>query len=133
MAYPSFGEIAAKLDIPRCRGLTQAGYRCEVFDHRRGQIGDGQVHWADRARVERAGIRRFLRLAAILYYAEQEPRAWARIYLAQRLINAWASQLGVRIPSELSDHDRLEVKAMLVNIPTDAPLRKEAMAWAQAR
>ena len=130
MAYPTFSEIAERLDIARCRGILPSGHRCHL-DHRRGVVSDGMVHWADRGRVERAGVRRFLKLSAFLLIDDDRP--WARIWLAQRYINNWASQIGMTFPSSLTDDDRLEVRAMLINVPTDTPGRQEAMAWAQQK
>lgn len=132
MANPTYGEIAERLAIRRCAGEND----CEA-DHVRGswEIVGGQplVHWADRARVERAGVRRFLRHAATALVAVSgETRPWARLYLAQAYINNWATQIGMRMPGSATADDRLQVKAMLVNVPTDESLREEAMDWAQA-
>jgi hypothetical protein len=129
LAYPSYAEIADRLGIPRCRGLTASGHQCRDYNHRQGVVGDGLVHWADRKRVERAGIRRFLRLAANRDLIEQgvaEP--WKRLYWSQAMINRWGMTLGVRFPASLTEHDKIELKAMLVNEP-QSPLRKEAMDW----
>lgn len=122
-ARKTFTDIAHQLSIPRCAG-------CDVFDHRGGTIGDGLVHWADRVRVERSGIRRFLKLAAILQVSQTEARPWARLYLAQRFINQWGAAVGADFPAYLRQQDQTELKAMLVNVPTNEPLRTEAMAWA---
>jgi hypothetical protein len=131
MAYPDFSTIAKRTGIPRCRGIRLNGQLCHDFNHNGGAIGDGLVHWADRRRIERAAIRRFLTLGALLELESTEPRSWARLYLAQRRINDWAKDIGVTFPSTLSANDRLKVKAMLINVPTDEPLRMEAMRWAQ--
>jgi len=130
LAYPSYAEIADRLGIPRCRGLTASGHQCRDYNHRQGAVGDGLVHWADRKRVERAGIRRFLRLAANRYLIDEEGVAepWQRLYLAQRMINIWGMALGVRFPASLTDRDKVELKAMLVNEP-QTELRKQAMDW----
>jgi hypothetical protein len=138
MTYPSYQEIAEKLGYPRCNGTRPDGTACS-FDHQKGSVGDGFVHWADRRRVERAGIRRFLKLIAIEIVSNGHPqggpagetRPWARLYLAQNLINNMARLIGVEMPARLTDEDRLAVKAQLVNVPSDEPLRKEAMTWAQ--
>jgi len=94
-------------------------------------VGDGLVHGADRARVERAGVRRFLRLAAIRYLMDEEGVAepWMRLYMAQRIINIWATAIGIRLPASAARRDKLELKAMLTSVP-QSPLRKEAMVWA---
>lgn len=124
---PSYEQIATQLGIPRCVG-------CDDFDHRNGSIGAGSVHWWDRSRVERPGVRRFLKLAAMLQLTEEgETRPWARLYLAQRRINAWAKELGMTFPGRLTEHDRLLVKAMCVGVPANEPLREEAMDWALAK
>ena len=127
MAYPTYDEIARQLEIPRCRGVLPTGHRCPL-DHRRGVLKDDLVHWADRGRVERAGVRRFLKLAA--YRLIDDERPWARLYLAQPYINDWARQLGIKMPGSKTDEDRLLAKAMMVNVPNKEPLREEAMAWA---
>ena len=130
MAYPSYADISAQLGIPRCRGVTASGHLCRDYDHKRGAVGDGLVHWADRARVERAGIRRFLRLAAVRDLIEQgvaEP--WKRLYWSQGMILRWADELGVRLPASAARRDRVELKAMLTSVP-QSDLRKEAMVWA---
>lgn len=131
MANPTYGEIAAKLGIQRCAGEDN----CPA-DHRSGswEIVDGEpiVHWADRARVERSGVRRFLRHAACAFVASGgESRPWARLYLAQAVITNWSSQIGMRLPS--ADYDRVMLRAMLVSVPTSEPLREEAMDWAQRK
>lgn len=130
MAYPSYDEIAKTLGIDRCRGIRATGQLCREYDHRKGAAGEDLIHWADRGRIERAGVRRFLGLAA-RYQLRDEPRVWARIYLSQAQINAWGSKIGISFPSHLSQFDRLMVKAMLVQVPTSEPLREEAMRWAQ--
>jgi len=136
MSYPSYQEIADKLGQPRCRGIRPNGQLCHGFDHQKGSVGDGFIHWADRARVERAGIRRFLKLIALEIVSNGgaahpgETRPWARLYLAQNLINNMARVVGVSLPASLTDEDRLAVKAQIINVPTDEPLREEAMQWA---
>lgn len=133
MAYPTFGEIAEKLGIPRCRGIRPNGQICHGFDHRRGQVGDGFVHWADRSRIERAGVRRFLKMAAIMKLDEEgETRSWARLYLAQTMINNWSPIIGISFPGVLTDVDKIIVRAMLINVPTGDPMRDAAMRWAQS-
>lgn len=129
MAYPTYDQISRELGIARCRGIRSTGQLCREYNHLRGQIGDGDVHWQDRARVERAGVRRFLGLAARAQI--DDPRPWARIYLSQRLINQWGNEIGISFPARLGQLDRLKVKAMLVQVSTDEPLREEAMRWAQ--
>lgn len=129
MAYPNYDEISKTLSIDRCRGIRATGQMCRDYDHQKGEVGEGLVHWADRTRIERAGVRRFLGLAA--RRRVDDPRLWARIYLSQRLINRWGSEIGISFPTRLNQLDRLMVRAMLVLVPTSEPLREEAMRWAQ--
>lgn len=135
---PTYADIAAQVGIERCRGLTLSGHYCHYGDHQKGSLetvnGETIVHWADRVRVERAGVRRFLRLGAIAFFIDEgEARPWARLFRAQALINEWAGTIGMRMPAAATERDRLELKAMLVQVPTDEPLRKEAMDWALAK
>lgn len=126
-AYPSYEAISSQLGIPRCRGILPDGHRCHL-DHRKGVLKDDVVHWGDRGRVERAGVRRFLKLAAFRLVEDERP--WARLYLAQPYINDWARQLGIRMPGRMTEDDRLLAKAMLVNVPSTEPLRETVMGWA---
>lgn len=138
MSYPTYAEVAEKIGYPRCRGIRPNGQTCHGFDHVKGSVGEGFIHWADRKRVERAGIRRFLKLIAIEIVSNGpatdsipgETRPWARLYLAQPLINNMGRLIGVTFPAHLTDEDRAEVRAQIVNLPADEPLRKEAMHWA---
>lgn len=132
MSYPDFDEIARRLSIPRCRGIRANGQTCH-YDHRHGSIGEGLIHWADRTRIMRAGVRRFLKLAALQLIEDVggETRPWARLYRAQKVVNTWGADLGITFPGHLTQQDKLAVKAMLIGVATDEPLREEAMDWAQ--
>lgn len=125
--YPRFAEIAERFGIPRCRGILPTGHRCPL-DHRAGVLEGGLVHWADRERVTRAGVRRFLKLAAFRLVDDERP--WVRLYLAQPIINDWARQLGIKMPGHMTEDDRLLAKAMLVNVSSKEPMRDEVMEWA---
>lgn len=106
---------------------------CDGYDHRRGasEEHDGQavvVHWAPRGRVERAGLRAFLQLAARGHLGPMEP--WQRLYRSQALIQRWARELGVSFPGHLLEADKLTLKAMLINVPAGEE-RDAALAWAR--
>lgn len=136
MALPAYHEIAAKLGIPHCRGIKPNGQRCyEPGNHQTGFITPEFVHWLDRARPERAGIRRFLLLEARrrVYLEATEfigrADAWRLMYRALRLLPKLVSELGIRIPVELGKGDRVKLKAMLVNANPKDGERIEALAW----
>jgi hypothetical protein len=131
MSLPTYAEISQQLGIPRCRGILPNGQRCHL--NHEGTYDEHNVHWADR-RSTRGGIRAFLHLAGMKRVSSTpgllgEP-FWYRYYQAQLMVNVYAMQLGIRFPREVSDHYRAQLKAMLVDVPTSAEGRREAMSWA---
>lgn len=125
----TFEQAGSGLGLTVCRGIDpRTGSYCQR-DHDRGELADGLVHWRDR-RMSRASLRMFLLVAAGSNpVIAGTPPGWARTYLANRWAVWAAGQLGMKLPKHLSDTDRARVKAQLVSVPTDAPLRKEAMRW----
>jgi hypothetical protein len=129
MTLPSFDSITRQLSIPRCRGILPNGQYCPA-DHVEGEVADGKVHWGDDRRVTRAGIRRYLALAAWRAAAlmwSSEP-VWVVHYEALRMIPKLAKQAHVQLPHALGDLDRATLRAMLVNVDQDWK-RREAMVW----
>lgn len=139
MALPAYHEIAAKLGIPHCRGIKPNGQRCyDPGSHQTGFVDASYVHWLDRTRPERAGIRRFLLLEARRRVTVDSGEAgevigradkWRLVYRSLRLLPSLASDLGIRIPVDLGKTDRIKLKAMLVNVNPKDQERIEALAW----
>lgn len=105
--------IATVVGLKRCKG-------CDEGDHREGWARGSTVHWEDR-RSTRAGIRKFLMLAAslrILGFAERPE--WERLYMANVWANRMGLQLHTRIPARLSANDRARVRYLATK--NDIPL-----------
>lgn len=132
MPLPSYHEMTETLGVPRCRGI-QNGFRC-YDEHERGEIKDGFLHWRDR-REQREGIYQFLKLAAE-FQLRADPTfmaqpLWAQRYQILRFIPVLAAKVRVQLPRKLGDRDRVELAAMLVNVPTSLLGRNEALEWAR--
>lgn len=124
----TFEQAGEGLGINVCRGINpRTGAYCQI-DHDRGELADGLVHWRDR-RMTRASLRLFLLVCSGTNPIVAGSTGWSRTYLANRWVIWAAGQLGYKLPKHLSDTDRARVKAQLASVPTDAPLRKEAMRW----
>jgi len=131
----TYDAISEHLKINRCRGRTSTGRRCD--EKHDGTITDGQLHWSDR-RVTRAGIKRFLLLAARATVNE-DPHSptwvttWRRIMYARN----WLAELGFRIGKDEWRLEKAQLRAQLAK-DTSAPfnederdLRAKAMAWSR--
>lgn len=107
----TYEDVAASLSLELCSS-------CESFSpvtHMYGYAHNNTVHWRSR-RLERRGLRKFLKLAARLrvhQYAKASPAM--KVYLA----NAWATKAGaalrVRFPYAYTVDDRLWVQWLVVN------------------
>ena len=118
----TYEDVAASLSLVLCSSCSLSDAR-----HRSGYANNNTVHWAPR-RLERRGLRRFLKLAARLRlhrYDEASPAM--KIYLE----NAWATKAGaalrVRFPHSLSSEDRLHV---LWLASRGDPITPAAQRWA---
>jgi len=131
MALPTYYEISEKLGIPHCRGIRANGQLCYAKgNHQRGFVADNVVHWNDRYRPERAGIRKFLVLEGRRVAIEggaKEP--WRIHYRSLREMQMLARELGVRFPASAGEADRDRLRAMLVNVRGKDPELVEARAW----
>lgn len=137
MTLPSYDEITRQLGIPRCRGILPNGQYCPA-DHAEGEVDifpsrpprTYQVHWGDNRRVTRAGIRRYLALAAWRIAMGRFPSepVWRVHYEALREIPALAREIHIQLPHKLGDLDRAQLKAMMVKVPP-SELRAEVMRW----
>jgi hypothetical protein len=127
-ALPDYAQVAARLGVPRCRGVL-FGLRCS-YDHKNGEVAEGHVHWADR-RPTYAGIRRFLLLAGeIIYAGEVAPSpAWRWRYHLLRRVPYLATRAHVRIPRALGEEDRVKLHEMVLRAPVGEPDRAEALRW----
>jgi hypothetical protein len=130
----TYAELANAVHVTRCRGIhPRTGATC-FEDHQRGSFtaDDQLVHWADRERVTKAGIRTFLGLAAMTnpVVANSTP-GWEQIYIRNMWVSAMARVLLIRLPAALANLDRAKVRAAIVDLPTNTPLRPEAMKWSQ--
>lgn len=133
MALPKYHEIATQLGVQMCRGILPNGQTCfATRSHERGFVEDGLVHWADRM-TTREGVKRFLGLVVEETGQVGLTEAWQKLYHRVKMIWLWADQIGVRIPRQAFEHERLQLRAMLLKVPTDAPGRAEAMQWASRR
>lgn len=131
MALPTYLFIAQATGTDRCRGIKGNGQKCFVAGHDKGVVDGGTVHWADRVPTK-AGIKRFLWLASDLHYVH-ERAVWRRRLWRVRLTLSWLMLLHVRVPASAWAHEKAELRAMLVKVPTGEPDRAEAMAWASRR
>lgn len=129
---PTYTEIAKTLDIPWCRGIRANGQRCHAT-HRPGSADD-DVHFTDR-RVTRAGIRRFLFLAAKVIVDQQAEQAggqpeWVRFYRANRLVTEWIkTAVRIEMPRSVTAPYKTQLKAMLAAVEPGDPEREEAWLW----
>lgn len=131
----TYRSIAATLGVQLCpdaEGNFLHGCNIPVAWHDTGRVeGRGTVHWTDR-RVTPRGLYRFLGLVVVALDGEAPQRNdWERIYLRHMSINRLARRARVRIPRDLTTLERRRVKALLVGVPTSAPLRKKAFRWAR--
>ena len=128
-SYPSMAE---SLGLEFCRGIEKAGFYCTLDHGRWGASEPGRVHMAD-VRVTKAGLARFLGLAAIALQPElnDEP-PWRRVYRRNVASRELAKRLHVRMPGrEFYDFDRSFVLASVASLPNSEPLRKQAFDWAR--
>lgn len=131
---PDYADVAdATIKSKRCRGIRPNGQTCH--ENHDGTLANGEVHWSDR-RPTRGGIRRFLHLAAMLQInivSGPTTPHWLKYLRAQRLVQIWAEQLGIRFPASITDQYRAELRAMVAPLPTSTPGREEAMQWSTIR
>lgn len=98
----TYDEVTKRTGVTRCNA-------CDVGDHTAGwaDMGSGIVHWRDR-RLERRGLRHFLKLVASIIYSHNRGQPeWRKLYEQ----NVWAyhtalAQFGVRFRSSYADEDR---------------------------
>lgn len=134
--YRSIADTLGVQLCPDAEGNFIGGCQYTLPQHDTGVAGwGGRVHWNAFKRVTPAGLYRFLKVAAMSLDAEEYLREqtsdWARIYLLHLAVNRLARRARVRIPFNLTLVERRRVKAMLVGVPTDRALRKEAFNWAR--
>lgn len=131
LPFKSMAEVAERVGVEHCRGITPTGQYCDG-DHRRGFADETTVHFADR-RVTRASIRQFAVLAARVTTGPgvDEYPAWKRQWLLSSIAEETCRRrLRVRIPNKHWDLDRWTVRAQLADVPVGTPQRQDAMAWA---
>lgn len=129
----TYAQLAEWAGVTRCRGINpRTGARCYNEDHEAGSWADEMVHWGERDRVTKAGIRRFLLLCAMAnpVVANSTP-GWQQIYMANQWVKAAADSLVIRLPSQLSSLDRARVRAAIGSLPTNTELRAEALEWSR--
>ncbi len=125
------GRAAAAAGVGYCRGIVNGAY-CYAGDHQKGFVtDDGTVHF-NRQRITHATLRKFCLLAAEAETGGMDYPDWGVRYLhcssAERIAR---EKLHVRIPSRSWTLDRWKVRAQLAHVPTDHPLRAEALAWSR--
>jgi hypothetical protein len=128
----TYAELADAAHVVRCRGINpHTGAKC-FEDHVRGAWADQMVHWADRERVTKGGIRTFLSFAAMSnpVVANSTP-GWQQIYVQNVWIAATARALLIKLPANLANYDRARVRAAIADLPVNTELRAEAMKWSQ--
>jgi hypothetical protein len=127
----TFAELADWAKVIRCRGIIPGtGIPCDE-DHELGAVTGNIVHWGERTRITKQGVRRFLYLCAQTNPVVGNSEGWARIYLTNEWIRAAANALGIRLPTNLANHDRARVRSMIAGLPVDTPLRPEAISWSR--
>lgn len=127
-----YADLAMSVGVIRCRGIRPAtGLKC-FEDHDKGTWADGMVHWGERTAVTMGGIRRFLYLASMSnpVVANSTP-GWQQIYVANMWVKAMSRSKGIVLPARLANLDRARVRAGIVNLPVDTPLRAEAYEWSR--
>ena len=138
MTLPTYTEIAAILNVPICPGNLRATRHCSWGDLHEGGVYseiDGHMHWTPR-RSTRAGIYRFLwHIARSRVDRHRTPHGpgkphWQQHYETLRMVPVLAEQIHVRLPRNLSERDRAQLRAALVTLPR-TPEVTEAMRWAQ--
>lgn len=133
--YRSIADTLGVVLCPDAEGTFIHGCSITLPAHDTGVAGwGGRVHWNAFKRVTPGGLYKFLKLAAIALDGESYIRDavdWQRIYLQHQAVNRLARRARVRIPFEQTLVERRRVKAMLVGIPTERALRKEAFNWAR--
>jgi hypothetical protein len=104
-------------DIARKLGMSWCG-NCPIGNHTHGwaDISNGVIHWADR-RVERRGLRLFLKLGASIVYSHNRGQPEWRMLYEQ---NAWAFQIAlaafrVRLNRSYADNDRARARYLARN------------------
>jgi hypothetical protein len=134
----TYRSIADQLGLRMCpdeAGDFVKGCQHTVANHDTGgtRFPPMTVHWRER-RLSPSGTYRFLELAALaldddLIGVTKQP--WRRLYLTQMAIQRLARRVRVRIPLETTIETRRRLKAMLVRVPTKAPLRGRAFQWSR--
>ena len=128
----SYAAMTAELGLSFCAGITRGGRYCPLEHQRWGEAEPGIVHMSD-VRVTKAGLARFLGLAAIaLDPSINDEVPWRRVYRRNVASRDLARRLHVRMPGrEHYDFDRSFVLASVAAIPNSERLRKQAFDWAR--
>lgn len=136
----TYFDLALRYEIELCADS------CGEPGHRRGWVDpDGMVHWDAHRKTTRSGIRRFLMLVheAQRRTNDDAPVFWARRPALERramsihAASVFASRtalhdLGIRLPAYLARHDKANVRALLVDAPSE--LRRSRVGrWAGLR
>lgn len=130
--YRSIADTLGVQLCPDAEGSLVRGCDLPVAAHDSGGWDRGIVHWTDRSRITPRGLYRFLMFSALaLNSSLTDEEDWRRIYLAHMALNRLARKARIRIPSELTTVERRRVKALLVGVPRDTPLREKAFRWAR--
>jgi len=133
----NYDEMAAALNVTRCRGRTPSGHYCDQQHDKEGSITnypgpDGPViHFSERP-YERANTLAFLKLIA----RAQEPSIdmdvpWRRVYRINMKVRFLARFLHIVNPASPARADKAFVRAGVASLTNDTPLRKQAYDWAR--
>lgn len=120
-----YGALAEMLGAERCT-------YCHRYDHHRGGIEDGTIHWADRV-MRWSGLVRFLKLVAISRDPSigKWPLAWQRIYALNMALKEVAKEAHTRIPGRFLRADKAFVRASLSKTNPDSQLAHKAYEWSR--
>lgn len=134
----TYFDLALRYEIELCADS------CGEPGHRRGWVdSDGMVHWDAHRKTTRSGIRRFLMLVHEAYSDWTWFESWAsRPASEKRAVSIHAASvfasrtalhdLGIRLPAYLARHDKANVRALLVDAPSE--LRRSRVGrWAGLR
>jgi len=133
----NYDEMAAALNVTRCRGRTPSGHYCDQQHDKEGSITnypgpDGPViHFSERP-YEQANTLAFLKLVARV----QEPSIdmdvpWRRVYRINMKVKFLARFLHIINPAHSARADRAFVLAGVAPLGNDVPMRKQAFDWAR--
>lgn len=124
---PTYLRIANEFGITLCGACSEASR----FEHLRGNVVAGRLHWALRQRHPR-GLYRFLKLVWEMRYEDATDPQWWRVYSASKWATEYAlHSLHLRIPASYTRFDRSMASYLLSSSATlDDERAQRVRRWA---